>query len=75
MKNKNNQTCQKIELYGNPTTKELKKKHSFRLVGGAETSSWAERMHGKVVARGYGGVQGGIGWLLVDQVVPHLLVD
>ena len=39
-KNKiNNQNCQKIELYGSPTTKELKKKHSFTLVGGVETGS------------------------------------
>ena len=34
LKTKNNQNCQKIELYGSPTTKELKKKHSFRLVEG-----------------------------------------
>ena len=33
---KNNQNCQKIKLYGSPTTKEIKKKHSSRLVGGAE---------------------------------------
>ena len=32
-----NQNCQKIELYGSLTTKELKKKHSFRPVEGAET--------------------------------------
>ena len=32
--------CQKIELYGSPTTKELRKKHSPRPVGGAETGSW-----------------------------------
>ena len=29
-KNKINQNRQKIKLYGNPTTKELKKKHSSR---------------------------------------------
>ena len=29
LKTKNNQNCQKIKLYGSPTTKELKKKHSF----------------------------------------------
>ena len=39
-----------MELYGSPTTKELKKKHSSRLVGGAEMGSWAE----KVVAVGPG---------------------
>ena len=40
LKTKNNQNCQKIKLYGSPTTKELKKKHSSRPVGGAETGSW-----------------------------------
>ena len=35
-KNKINQNCEKIKLCGSPITKELKKKHSFRLVGGAE---------------------------------------
>ena len=39
-KNKNNQNCQVIELYGSPTAKVLKKKHSSRPVGGAETGSW-----------------------------------
>ena len=37
IKTKHNQSCQKIELYGSPTTKELKKKHSPRPVGGADT--------------------------------------
>ena len=37
---KNNQNCQKIELYGSPTTKELiMEKHSSRLAGGADMSS------------------------------------
>ena len=36
---KNNENCQKIELYGSLTNKELKKKHSSRLVGGAEMGS------------------------------------
>ena len=39
LKTKNNQKCQKIKLYGSPTTKEIKKKHSSTLVGGAETGS------------------------------------
>ena len=39
LKTKNNQNCQKIELYGIPTIKELKKKHSFRPVGGTEMGS------------------------------------
>ena len=36
LKTKNNHNCQKIKLYGNPTTKELKK-HSSRLVEEKET--------------------------------------
>ena len=43
LRTKNNQNCHKIELYGSSTTKELKKKLSFRQVGGAERGSWAER--------------------------------
>ena len=53
-KNKNNQNCQKIELYGSPTTKEIKKKHSSRPVGGVEMGSWVERTPSKVVAGGPG---------------------
>ena len=34
LKTKNNQNYQKIELFGSLTTKEFKKKHSFRLAGG-----------------------------------------
>ena len=49
LETKNNQNCQKIELYGSPTTKELKK-HSFRPVGGAERTAGAERTHGKAAA-------------------------
>ena len=49
LKMKNNQNCQKIKLYGNPTSKELKKKHSCRLEGGVET--------GKVAAGRQGGLR------------------
>ena len=35
-----NQNCQRIELYESLTTKELKKKHLPRLVGGVEMGSW-----------------------------------
>ena len=42
LKTKYNQNCQKIELYGNLTTKQWKKKHSFRMVGGAEIASRGE---------------------------------
>ena len=51
LKTKNNQNCQKMELYGSPTTKELKKKHSSRPVGGAEMGS-----------RGREDLQQGNGW-------------
>ena len=54
LKTKNNQNCQKIKLYGSPTTKELKKKHSSRPVGRAETVSQAERTHGKAMAGAQG---------------------
>ena len=71
LKTKNNQNCQKIELYGSLTTKELKKKHSSKPVGGAETGSrsgedlrqggsWRTREGEAAVA---------------DQVVPHLCAD
>ena len=60
LKTKNNQNCQKIELYGSPTTKELKKKHSSRPGGGVETGSQG----GKCKA-----VVGG------EVGVPHLPVD
>ena len=40
LKTKNNQNCYKVELYGSLTNKELKKKHSSRLSGGAATGNW-----------------------------------
>ena len=62
-KNKNNQNCQKIELYGSPTTKEFKKKHSSRQVAGAEMGSQGrvERTRSKAVAGG--------------PAVPHSHID
>ena len=49
LKTKNNQNCQKIKLYESLTTKQLKKQHSFILVGRAERqASGAERVHPKV---------------------------
>ena len=44
LKTKNHKNCQKIELYGNPTTKKLKKKHSSRLAGRVEMGSWQIRI-------------------------------
>ena len=42
LKTKTNQNGQKIKLYGlpSPTIKELKEKHSSRLVGGVEMGGW-----------------------------------
>ena len=39
-------------MYGRTIIKELKKKYSFRLVGGAEMGSWVEWTHSKVPAGG-----------------------
>ena len=50
LKTKNNQNCQKIEMYGSPTTKKLKKKHSSRLVGGVEMGSQGEKTLSKAAA-------------------------
>ena len=52
LKTKNYQNLQKIELYRSPTTKEIKKKHSSRLVGGAQKGSRVERTPGKAGAGG-----------------------
>ena len=71
LKTKINQNWQKIELYGCPTTKELKKKHSPRLVGGVETDSQAERTHSKAAAGGPGQAR----WWLADRAVPHPRAD
>ena len=38
-KHTHNQNCQKIKLFGILTTKELKRKHSSRMIGGAEMGS------------------------------------
>ena len=65
LKTNNTQNHQKIELYGSLTTKDLKKPHSSRRVGGAEMWRGAERCRhevwrGEVVA--------------VEQAVPHSCV-
>ena len=43
LKTQNNQNWQKIELYRSLTTKELKKTHSSRPVGGADIGSQVEK--------------------------------
>ena len=48
LQNNYHQDCHKIKLYGSPTTKELKKSHSSRWVGGAEMhrdAEWAVPPH------------------------------
>ena len=67
LKTKNNQNGQKTELCGGSTTKEVKKKHSSRLVGGVEMGSqgrkdmwrgggwWLAAGAGMAVAGGPGG--------------------
>ena len=52
---KNNQNYKKIELYGSPTTKELKKKHLSRPIGGVEMGSQEEKIRSKAVVGGQGG--------------------
>ena len=61
---KKNENCQKIKLYGNLTTKELKKKHSFRQEGWRQAArvekmlskaSHLEDWAGEAAAGGAGG--------------------
>ena len=66
LKTKNNQTCQKIKLYGSPTTKELKRKHSSRLVGGAETGGWGGEDSHQGSRRSWWAR-----WWLAKLAVPH----
>ena len=60
-------------MYGSPTTKEIKKKHSSRLVGGAEST------HGKAAAGGPGEVvdcgMGQARLQLADPAAPHSRID
>ena len=64
-------------MYGSPTTKELKKKHSSRLVGGAEMGSWAESTRGKAGGMGQARwwLADSVRWQTADWVVPHLRAD
>ena len=71
LKTKNNQNCQKIELYGSLTIKKLKKKHSFRLVGGVEMGSLGR----EDVWQGSDWRTKWARWQLEDWVVPHLCAN
>ena len=74
----NTQNYQKIELYGSLTTKELKKKHSWRPVAEVEMGilGWRE-----LVARWWleywarQQLADQVSQWLVEQAVPHLHVD
>ena len=59
LKTKNNQNCQKIELYGSLITKKLKKKHYPDWKEGQTWAGEAERTHGKAAAHGPGEVVAG----------------
>ena len=69
--------CQKIELYGSLTTKELKKKYSSRPVGGEEMGSRVERTLGKAGGPGQARqrLTDQVRQQLVDRAVPHLHAD
>ena len=87
LKTKNNQNCQKIELHGSLTTKEIKKKHSSRLVRGAETGSRGgedSQQHGGWRTQRGGGLWNGHArlqladstrWWLADPAAPHSCID
>ena len=66
-------------MYGSPTTKELKKKHSSRLVGWTEMGSWRERTCGKAVVGGPGWARWQMAdlarWQIVEWEVLHLGAD
>ena len=66
LKTKNNRNCQKIELYGSLTTKELKN-YSSRLVGGAEMGSWG----GEDLQQGS---TGGLGEEVAHRAGSHVYV-
>ena len=69
IKTKNNHNYQKIKLYGSPKTKELKKKHPCRQVGGAQIGTeWRELM-----ARWW--LEHWARQWLVEWAVPHLCVN
>ena len=70
LKTKNNQNFQKIELYGSLTTKELKKKHSSKLVRGVETDSQG----GEDTWQSSGWRTGQVRPQLSDWAVPYLYV-
>ena len=71
LKTKNNQNCQKIKLYGSPTTKELKKKHSSRQVGGVGTGGQG----GEDSWQGSSWRTGVAKWWLVEWLVSYLHAD
>ena len=71
LKTKTNQNHQKIKLYRSLTTEELQKKHSSRLVGGAEMSS----QDGEDSWQGGGWRTRWAKWQLVEWAVPPVCAD
>ena len=66
LKTKNNQNCQKTEVHGSPTTKDLKMKHSSKWTGGQGQTAMPERMDLGMVRW-----QRQWQWRPVDRAVPH----
>ena len=72
LKTKNNQICQKIELYGSQTTKNVKEEtfiQTWRWCGDGQPG-WRDTWQG--------GSWGGLGWVrqwLAEQTVPRLCAD
>ena len=62
LKTKDNQNCQKIELYGSLTTKDLKKTYSSGPVKGRRQVTKIENTHSKAAA----GEPGWARWQLVE---------
>ena len=63
-------------MYVSPTTKEIKKTHLSRPVGGAEMGSQAERTPGKASAGGPSeAADCGAGWAKLQLAVRQQLVD
>ena len=69
LKTNKTQNCQKIELYGSPTTKDLKKPNPSRWVGGVDT----QRRHRETRRCGVGGEAATV---VVEwaHMVPHSCV-
>ena len=63
-------------MYGSPTTKKIKEKHSSRPLGGTEMDNQVERTCGKVAAGRPSKVADcGVGWAKLQLAARQQLVD